>query len=154
MKIGHIYALIDPRDNTPRYVGQTTNLLHRRLAEHIKYATNRRTRAWVSELQANGLLPEIRSLEEVDSSLLNERECHWVDTYRAAGIDLMNVAPLDPVKPRRIGVDTQKKQISLGLPTELLLKIEQIAKYERRTTPRQIEHFLTQAIDEYERQLR
>ena len=48
---GTVYALIDPRDDTPRYIGQTTQSLTDRLRG--KYAP--RVRAWMTELRTAGL---------------------------------------------------------------------------------------------------
>jgi hypothetical protein len=50
-EIGTVYALIDPRDETPRYIGQTIQPLTDRLRG--KYAP--RVRAWMAELRNAGV---------------------------------------------------------------------------------------------------
>lgn len=55
---GVVYALRDPRDKAVRYVGQTTTNLSLRLSGHVT-GGSRRVSAWVKELEACGLKPEI-----------------------------------------------------------------------------------------------
>lgn len=62
---GTVYALIDPRDGKPRYIGQTKRPLAERLSGHLgSTRTQPRVRAWVAELRAAGLRPRIIPLRE------------------------------------------------------------------------------------------
>src|SRR5215467_9187031 len=58
-----IYALVDPRDNIPRYVG-LTDCPPFRLREHIRNLDGgKEKRAWVRELWQHGLVPSMEVLE-------------------------------------------------------------------------------------------
>ncbi len=55
-----IYTLIDPRDRVVRYIG-ITRKVDKRLTHHLKDAgiSNRRKKAWLTELEQLGLSPQI-----------------------------------------------------------------------------------------------
>jgi len=90
-KRGHvyIYALVDPRDNIVRYVGQTYDL-KKRSGLHLSAAKNTRHGAnllilWLRELLSLGLVPRIAVLEDVPSSGMRgalKREAFWVKHFR------------------------------------------------------------------------
>ncbi|HYT28756.1 MAG TPA: GIY-YIG nuclease family protein [Ktedonobacteraceae bacterium] len=89
-----IYALIDPRDKTTRYVGISKDALVR-LAQHMNEVENRK-RAWLFDLKQQGLQPHIEILETVISdqdvvSLALEREEYWIQSFLDAGAPLTNV---------------------------------------------------------------
>ena len=77
-----IYALVDPRDTTVRYVGVTSSDLSVRLTQHLRRPTNSRTRQWFEELSAVGLQPEIHLLSAVqpDRWPLDRKAVDGVDT--------------------------------------------------------------------------
>lgn len=77
-KTGSIYALIDPRNNAVRYVGQTIVPLEKRLSDHLSGPTNGKMRAWFKELREMGLRPLIQLLETVDRKVLDRREAAWL----------------------------------------------------------------------------
>lgn len=88
-----IYALVDPRDNTMRYVGYTATpsirlTAHLIEARHAK-RPNRRM-AWINQLVAMGLKPEMRILESVSIEDATGRERYWMDTLRESGCELLN----------------------------------------------------------------
>lgn len=89
-KTGSIYALIDPRDNAVRYVGQTVAALSKRLGEHLGKPTNDKMRAWVYELKSLNMLPVIELLETVDRSRLNDFEDYWLGEMAYRGFYLLN----------------------------------------------------------------
>jgi len=63
-----IYGLLDPRDNSLRYIGKTHKRREFRLAEHIEDAAMGRSRllhVWIRELIEQELLPEIFVLRRV-----------------------------------------------------------------------------------------
>jgi hypothetical protein len=87
-----IYALVDPRDNIPRYVG-LTDCPPFRLREHVRNLDGgKEKRAWVRELRQRGLTPSMEVLETtstLESAL--QREKHWTSYYLALGMPLTNV---------------------------------------------------------------
>jgi GIY-YIG catalytic domain len=92
-----IYALIDPRDNTIRYVGCAVDI-EKRLAEHLRDKNNTPKCRWLAELKRNGLLPELEILEVVDGFYgAFSREDYWINTMVAAGAPLTNSLPMQGV---------------------------------------------------------
>jgi len=93
-----IYALIDPRYNTVRYIGKSSRGLDRPY-EHAKLAATRDPRydlkycyRWVRSLQRLGLEYEVIVLEEVDcSDWLNVHEKWWIAFARAWDCRLTNL---------------------------------------------------------------
>jgi hypothetical protein len=90
-----IYALIDPRDNAVRYVGQT-NEPSNRFSQHItaKPEINLAKHQWIQELIAQGLEPRFEILEciNVSPAVVDEREFYWIQHFQANNIKLTNLA--------------------------------------------------------------
>lgn len=87
-----VYALVDPRDDTVRYVGVTTLPLRRRLATHLtprslSFQSARTT--WLESLIAEGLRPVVRAIETVTGDGWMDAERRWIAYY---GDRLTNVA--------------------------------------------------------------
>lgn len=88
-----VYALIDPRDSSVRYVGVTTSSLHRRLTQHIsdvRRLSGRKT-DWLKELLGAGIKPSIKPLETGDGISWIAAEKHWILHYSSAV--LYNASP-------------------------------------------------------------
>jgi len=96
----YIYALIDPRNGTTRYVGRTINP-NQRLKGHVYEGKNDRVlnpekAAWIRELFTLGLQPEMQILETgqdlIGSGeyLWSIAERNWIRTLREADCDLLN----------------------------------------------------------------
>ena len=88
-----IYALVDPRDMLPRYVGRSLDPATR-IGGHIKEArwVNPKKHAWIRELRrATGSRPFLLVLASVRGTL-NAVECEqfWVDHGRMRGWPLLN----------------------------------------------------------------
>jgi len=86
-----IYGLYDPRDNVPRYVGQTKQEIPLRLRGHIAKA--RKTaegKAWLQELGQLKLKPFIKPLEMVENAAKNERVQFWITHFRSLGYRVVN----------------------------------------------------------------
>jgi hypothetical protein len=90
-----IYALLDPRDESVRYVGATRKRLSQRLRHHEQSrhaAHNTAPRyEWLRDLAAAGLRPRIQELEVVPELRKAEAEQRWIEHYRGLGSDLLNV---------------------------------------------------------------
>jgi GIY-YIG catalytic domain-containing protein len=93
-----IYLLIDPRNNSPRYVGYTKDFATR---IHYHYRPprfqNKRkkeslTYPWLAELAGIGLLPVSKTLEEITDGVdWQERERFWIAYYRNISPHMLNV---------------------------------------------------------------
>lgn len=89
-----VYALIDPRDRTPRYVGITAGTINARVRRHM-----RRARAgsalyvscWLRGLLASGVLPGVIELECVADDHASEAEREWIGYLRFVGASLTNL---------------------------------------------------------------
>jgi hypothetical protein len=92
-----VYVLVDPRDESIRYVGRTS-APHLRATTHACQSSSRGDKAmWTAELLSLGLRPR---LEIVETFGINRRiwprspcaaEQAWIDRARASGADLLNI---------------------------------------------------------------
>jgi hypothetical protein len=93
-----IYALVDPRDNAVRYVGQT-NEPSNRFSQHTtaKPMTNLAKHEWIQELKAQGLEPRFEILECINDSaaVVDEREFYWIQHFLENNVELTNLC-LEP----------------------------------------------------------
>ncbi|MFE2486084.1 hypothetical protein ACFXGR_22840 [Streptomyces mirabilis] len=88
---GTIYALIDPRTEAVRYVGQTAKPIEVRLAGHLA-APAPLVKGWIEELAVEGRRPEITPIREhVPAGELDLAEREEIALHAASG-DLLNVA--------------------------------------------------------------
>jgi hypothetical protein len=87
---GAVYALVDPRNNAVRYVGQTVTLLTNRLAGHLA-SKNPGIRAWTRELRQLGLRPTIRVIRHVPLADLGTAEAQAIANHAWDGWDLLNL---------------------------------------------------------------
>lgn len=90
---GTVYALVDPRDNSVRYIGATTKTLKVRLYGHLKGPTAKRVKAWIDDLAAGGLVPRIEAItENVPADHLRDVEKDEITRRLIAGEQLLNEA--------------------------------------------------------------
>lgn len=90
-----IYVLVDPRDETVRYVGKATNFARRKeehLSGDLALEKNKKLRAWKQELRALGAEPFMRIVERTFQSRWEKAERGWIKFYRAQGT-IYNVQP-------------------------------------------------------------
>lgn len=86
----YIYALIDPRDRSVRYVGQT-NSLNRRYIEHCNTNKSTTKDLWLQELRNQGLKPDMALLEAVKRDKdAGFREKWWIRLAERSGWILDN----------------------------------------------------------------
>lgn len=87
----YIYALQGPRTNLVRYIGKTTTL-DRRLKQHLACeGANTARVAWIAELEAQDLVPEMVILEECDMETWQAAEIAWIAKARVLGWPLLNI---------------------------------------------------------------
>ncbi len=95
-KLYQIYALIDPRDNSIRYIGMSADV-HVRFYGHLKsHKANEGKRRWLAELQRKGIEPALQILETIEASgdayaIACEREHYWIDEMIRLGSPLLNI---------------------------------------------------------------
>ena len=88
-----IYALVDPRDFLPHYVGFSLHPEDRLLA-HLRrlIGQNPDKEMWIEELLALRLAPRLQPLEKVATAYeARKREIYWVQYYTKKGIVLSNI---------------------------------------------------------------
>lgn len=91
-----IYALVDPRDESVRYIGITDNM-PMRFKHHLREAGPITAKGmWLAELQRYGLRPTVRILEEIQiektqRSIVEERERYWIRAFEQSGVSLTNI---------------------------------------------------------------
>lgn len=84
-----IYALIDPRDGSIRYIGSSRNPYYR-LNGHLSEPTNINMKYWTRDLINNGLVPKVKvlSLENDVSAIF--QETRMICRCLKAGLQLLN----------------------------------------------------------------
>lgn len=77
----YVYALFDLLDSeqTPRYIGTTTQKLARRRGAHISNPTNAKLRAWIEEIGRKRV--RIRCIEQCRSVDREARENYYMSLY-------------------------------------------------------------------------
>jgi predicted GIY-YIG superfamily endonuclease len=113
-----IYALVDPRDESMRYIGITDNM-PMRFKQHLREAGSITAKGmWLAELQRYGLRPAVRILEEIQIEktqryLVEERERYWIQALEQSGVSLTNIQDtlLDTRKPFK-----RERMDSYGFP--------------------------------------
>jgi hypothetical protein len=84
-----IYALIDPRTDSVRYVGRTSAGVRRRFYQHLSDPVGRPKAEWIAELKSLGLRPKVETLERCVRAGSIERETYWIAHFSGPG--LLNV---------------------------------------------------------------
>jgi hypothetical protein len=124
-----IYRLVDPRDNSTRYIGLSSHIFER-YAQHILSSGIRKKGAryeWIKSLKQQNLNPVLNILEAgiENRSQAEEREAYWIRFYRNLGADLTNI-----LEPRRVHVPAplkprKRRLIVSMLPATNLRKIRE-----------------------------
>lgn len=88
-----IYALIDPRNNQIRYIGQTNNI-KRRYTKHLTDSRNikrpNKNHSWIKSLLNLNLKPEQIILDVVEFHEWEFWEKHYISLYKSWGFKLNN----------------------------------------------------------------
>jgi predicted HicB family RNase H-like nuclease len=146
-----IYGLLDPRDNTLRYVGKTVSE-RARLSNHLSDLTSKKKGRWVKGLLRLGLAPKMVVLSEVPASEWQKEERAAISRYRALGCDLLNVCagggPDSPKKPAFGKRTPLQVRVSPKVRTEL----KKLAASEKRTLNNYLSMLLESHIRETKQQ--
>lgn len=88
----YIYALIDPRDGTTKYIGATSTGLRRYTQHTQSYYLVKSTRKnnWIKSLLSQNLLPELKILQYCEKNDLCKLEEHYIKSFKDTGVDLLN----------------------------------------------------------------
>lgn len=113
--MGYIYALLDPRDQKIRYIGQTITTLNQRFRKHLCdcKSRNNHVSCWLKSLLNVNLKPAILQIEECDNLNLDDKEIFYIDKYKQEGFDLTNCSLGG--QTRRIFSEETKRKISEAL---------------------------------------
>jgi len=116
---GHlsIYALVDPRDMTVRYIGKTNDPVAR-LLEHIEDPhVNWPLRDWLADLAELEFIPELVVLQMCDEVSWNDAEISWVSLARGLG-RIYNIADggITRGKARRLKRKRESRSLRRSLP--------------------------------------
>jgi len=86
-----IYALLDPIDNLPKYIGKSINP-KKRYKEHIAKCNTENTKKgnWIKGLKKQGLFPVMQILKETTEANVEFWEEHYIDFYTKNGFSLKN----------------------------------------------------------------
>jgi len=90
--MAYIYSLTCPKSKNIIYVGQTVIWLKYRLSQHMSDSKTN-NRALYKYIRDNDIVPEIKSLEEVnsiDKLILDEVENKWISKFISEGVPLLN----------------------------------------------------------------
>lgn len=94
----YIYMLIDPREDTPFYVGQTAQPIIERLYEHLEFqrpnVTNSERCQQIKDIVGSGYSPiicEIDRFDTIDKRFVDDLETQWINYMVEIGHDLANV---------------------------------------------------------------
>lgn len=100
MKFTYIYALVDPRDSSVRYVGKSDHP-PQRMAAHLKgEERGKGKKAWLLALKRRGLRPTMIILEQVLSrpAIWRKTERDWIAAF---GTQLTNTQRFPRVNGRQ-----------------------------------------------------
>lgn len=95
-KLTCIYALVDPRDWRPFYVGKA-NSPNKRLGQHTgrshaSSGQNARKKARIDAIKSAGLSVSVEVIEMIKMSIWEEREKYWIAEFRRIGFDITNLS--------------------------------------------------------------
>lgn len=128
-----IYALLDPSTGKVRYVGKSDHPDKRLLGHCSLDGFNPWKDRWIAQLKEAGLSPVLKVIEECYRAAWPERERHWINHYREAGLGLTNITEGGDSPPPRRGcrcTDEQRARMSaaqLGHSTSIETRAKQSA---------------------------
>jgi predicted GIY-YIG superfamily endonuclease len=91
-RMGVVYVLTDPRDNTVRYVGCTTDPT-RRMQQHLSHEGVGLKVEWTKEMHDRGIAVTMHIVEEIADAADGRAERRWMDFYEKHGGPILSVRP-------------------------------------------------------------
>lgn len=91
-RMGAVYVLTDPRDNTVRYVGCTADPIGR-LQQHLSHEGAGLKVEWTKEMHNRGLAVRMHIIEEVSDASDGRAERKWMDFYEEYGGPILSKRP-------------------------------------------------------------
>ena len=121
MKTHTVYALVNPTNNKPFYVGETTNL-NKRLSNHFSCykSESKEKNEYIKNLLENGIKPKVEilsyNIETKEKAV--EIETYYIGLYRKLGFELFNKNNGGNKPPLQIGKKTieQKRKYVIVSP--------------------------------------
>lgn len=105
-----VYALIDPRDNTVRYIGITEDV-YARFQQHINCSGNNFDKnTWLMELREQNIMVVMTTLETTeDRGYAIVREAYWINHYRMLNAPLFNRNMMEVKLKKEVLVRSSKR---------------------------------------------
>lgn len=101
----YIYCLVDPRDESVRYVGCSVCPKERLKQHYANTTSNKAMRPWIAELRSLNVKPMLVLLEECWSGKEDEQEEKWYQRFKQVGEPLLQPSPAWPLwTPAHAGV--------------------------------------------------
>lgn len=89
----YIYALLDPREGIPRYIGKTL-APEQRFSEHLSLSETKDKNSakgqWIASLLIKGYRPVMVLLDRVKRTDEVQAEKQWIAHFEKLGVNLVN----------------------------------------------------------------
>lgn len=89
----YVYCLVDPRDETVRYVGCAKWPKDRLRTHYANYNSNKAMKPWIAELRQLGIKPTMVLLERCYNGRGWKKEALWWERFKDVGEPLLNPRP-------------------------------------------------------------
>lgn len=144
-----IYALIDPRDGSARYVGQTRSELEVSLAAHVSGRAWGDTPkdTWIRDLVSAGFRPSIQSLAVSDADSADAMEREQIETLVSQGCKLVNVRHNEKDPLVFSGDLAEGSSVQVRLPRWMQLELKTLSQ--GRRIKRSLNAEIVAALDSY-----
>lgn len=139
-----VYVLIDPRNNTVRYVGVTDNV-YARFLQHINCSGNNYVKnAWIHELRAANVMLIMETLEQIESrEYAYEREQYWIQHFEMLQEPIANISKTSsPRKSKKMSLRTGR-EVSQRLMMEV---VPAPMPHEEKKHPEDIKQYTLQGL--------
>ena len=107
-----VYTLIDPRNDTVRYVGITKDV-YLRFNQHIRGdCGNIKKNGWIFECRQENVMIIMKALEQISSiETARERERYWIRYYIESGMPIENSAVAKSILKEQRKLDRRARKL-------------------------------------------